>query len=206
MKRNLENHNLKVLKDLNISGIVGIDPSLTGTGFCRLSGSVRHPRVDCERHGDTDPKNHLTLRLNDLTSLLVKKVQYRDIVFIEDYAYSRQSASMTKLVGFGELLKWRIWRRTKRLPITIPISTLKQWYTGKGRIKKDQVLVKAARLYGIEFATTDEAEAYALCDLGAEAVCKTEDLGKFPQAKQAALLMARKKIKDVEKFCRLFDV
>jgi len=199
MKRDPSQHPLKLLYGLGYTGIVGIDPSITGTGFTRLSGSTSRFKLITKRFSNTDTKTPLTLRIDDLTSRIVKCMEVRDIVFIEDYAYRATGRGVISLGGFGELLRWRIWKRTRRLPVPVPIPNLKQWYTGKGRINKDQVLVEILKTYKKSFETTDEGEAYALCDLGAVTVFGEQNY-KLTKIQKKVVKVVRKKMIETEKF------
>jgi hypothetical protein len=86
---------------------------------------------------------------------------------MEQYALgSPNRSSLVQLAGLGEIVRFGIWRKTKREPVMIAPAQLKFFIWGKGVLKKDAVKMEILEKYSIKFESTDEAEAYALMDLG----------------------------------------
>lgn len=140
--------------------VVAIDPSLTSLGFAYKVG-------DRETVGRVQPKRITGMeRLGYIRGYIEGLLEdcLPDLVVYEDY--SMGSKGKTFHIGeLGGVLKLAIYER--KIPILlVPPSSLKLFATGKGNADKDQVKVAMAKVRGRLFESDDEADAYALLQLG----------------------------------------
>lgn len=154
-------------------GVVGIDPSLTSTGFARIDENGVVQVVDT--FGTKAGYGVMPKRWLVIVRGILEYIQPNDIVFIEDYAYGKATGAKKKgeksdssvitLAELGGLLKLSIFNRTKRFPLTVASTTLKA-YLGDGQMKKDLIPKEVYKKLGIDCRTHDEYVALALADFG----------------------------------------
>lgn len=142
--------------------IVAIDPSLTSLGFAHTTES------GVVKVGTVQPKKMKGARrlafLRDEVEAVLETVQ-PELVPFEGYAMGRFAGRAFDLGELGGVLKLALFER--KIPILlVPPSCLKLFATGKGNADKDQVMVAMAKHRGRLFASDDEADAYALLQMG----------------------------------------
>ena len=152
---------------MTIKGVVGLDLSLTGTGFVRLAQSEKTIR-DTIKSAVKDG-THLA-RYRKTTKVIAAATEPDDVFFIEEYAYGVPGGK-SSLPVLGELngvIKMALWARTKftREPFLITIGQWKKFLCGKGNLNKDAFKLEVFKKFNIECDTNDEAAAYAIADLG----------------------------------------
>lgn len=145
--------------------ILGLDLSLVSTGYVLLdedqvvwSGGVGGGNLrEVERLAVFDNWIRETLATIPSQSRRVPPI---DHIAIEGYSFA--SISHHHAIGeLGGVIKLAI--HQARIPIhVIPPSTWKKVLAGKGNLKKDQVRLELALRYGIEFASQDTLDAWAV--------------------------------------------
>jgi crossover junction endodeoxyribonuclease RuvC len=149
---------------MRLMRIMGVDPSLTATGYASVAD-----------HGKITTGLLLTKHMRGLERLqfirnyLAHVLDEVDpsLVAYEGYAMG-VPAGKGRAFDLGELggvLKLMLWER--KIPILIvPPTSLKLFATGSGNADKEQVKKKMARHRGGLFKSGDEADAYALLLMG----------------------------------------
>lgn len=183
-------------------GVVGIDPSLTSTGFVRIREDGRVQVVDT--FGTKADYGTMPERWLVIVRGILKHVQPDDMVFIEDYAYGKATgskktgeksdSSVITLAELGGVLKLSIFNRTKRFPLTVASSTLKA-YLGDGKMKKDLMPKEIYKKLKIDCRTHDEYVALALADFGWMASGRTLLSRKPYQYEAKACKVVRDKVR-----------
>lgn len=165
--------------------IVGIDPSLTGTGIAVIDGDIRTYYATNTGttvvNGDIKTytirsKQRGAKRLIEIRDTIQKEIADADLVVIENYAYCRanQAHQIGELGGIIRVLltesgvKWT----------TVAPAQLKKFATGKGNTKKEHILQQAYKRWGVECRTSDEADAFVLAKIG-QALVEDVELTKF---------------------------
>lgn len=147
--------------------VLGIDPSLTGTGLALINTDDRLVAetwtiVTKGHHSDT-----LLQRLDRLDTIVdfVAAVD-ADLAVIEQSAYSRTAGHQHDRSGLWWLI---IARLQPRIPVVeVPPTTRARYATGKGNASKDTVLLEVARRYPhARPANNNEADALVLAAMGA---------------------------------------
>ena len=146
--------------------IVGIDASLSSTGV--VMGNVHRWQwrlFKSQNHGQR-PLQRLE-RYARLANGIIEWLKPEDVgaVYIEGYAFSRHSQSVTGLYEFGGLLRYHLASVTPKI-IEVAPSTLKRFATGKGNAKKDFVLACIRDRWGELFESDDVGDAFALFQFG----------------------------------------
>lgn len=150
--------------------VIGLDLSLTGTGFCCLGGEpVLHTIKSTGTTKDTVTQRDD--RLQSLTDRILRTANCyptADLVVIEGPAFSRQGGANWDRAG----LWWRIIHHLHdhghQVAVVGP-TVLKKWATGKGTADKVAVAVHLSRLWPEVNASNDnEWDALALATMGAQ--------------------------------------
>lgn len=144
--------------------VIGLDISLTRTGM-----SVHNKDGHCYTCSiSSSPKDASLNRIDHIFSTVNNAIEKGDVVFIEEMitgkmANSGKSVERAKLVG---LIEYTLWYKGI-LFYTIHPKSLKKWVTGSGgKGEKSVILHLIAKKTGYEATNDDEADAYALADLG----------------------------------------
>lgn len=154
--------------------IVGIDPSLTGTGVAivdtddRLVVEVKTVKTKGSTAATLPERRArlsvLACRVSDLIP------ENADLVVIEQPAYSRTTGHMHDRSGFWWLLvDYIIGGRGMALVEVAPTGRAR-YATGKGNAGKDEVLLAVARRFPhVDVTNNNEADALVLAAMGADA-------------------------------------
>ena len=154
--------------------ILGIDPSLTATTYCRLGEK-------------THSFGTITTKLKGVERLLFIEEQLQtavtvdklDLICLEGYAYARpnQAHQIGELGGAIRKLLW-----LSKIPwVEIAPAAVKKFATGKGNADKNLVLMNIYKRWGVECANDNQADAYALAKIGWELVEPSDCLPVFQE-------------------------
>lgn len=142
--------------------ILGLDISLTNTGFCLLDKG----RVYKMGLVKSKPNIDRFERFNTILGNLAPFIEKASFVVIEGYSF----ASVGKVFDIAELsgiIKAYIWSLQKPF-IEVPPNTLKKFVTGNGNADKNIMMTKAFKTYGIEFDDDNICDAFCLAKYGEE--------------------------------------
>ena len=144
--------------------IIGIDPSLVSTGYCTID---RHRRVLDQGRIETKKlrgPERLKYIKEELTHILYR-FDNIDFVCIEDYSFGSQGRAVFQIGELGGVIRVLLYESI--IPyIEIAPTCLKKFVTGKGNSKKDEVMLHVFKRWGFEAKNSDEADAYALAQMG----------------------------------------
>ncbi len=147
--------------------VLGIDPSLTGFAVCY---SVPGKTL-IEGRWSSKPADGVRPRLARYEQLIrgvleIVLAQRPGLILIESYSYNSQGGMSFDRTEMGGILRLELARRTG-CPIIEPApATLKKFTTGNGKASKELMISELAKTHKRRFANSDEADAYALCQLG----------------------------------------
>lgn len=149
-----------------VDGVVGLDLSLTSTGFARVVPGHEdiHTKAIQTAVKDGDRLDRYTYIATDVLAMMSPD----DLVLIEDFAYGVVSKK-SQLATLGELngvVKLMVWRYTKRKPLSVAPGQWKKFLCDNGRLQKDEFKMQALKKYGLELRTNDECAALVLARLG----------------------------------------
>lgn len=140
--------------------VMGIDPSLTSTGVVVLENGnlILHETLEVKEKG--------IARLLTLQNILQNKLQLfsPSLVVVEGYAFARsnQAHQMGELGGMIRMLLTQ-----KQVPwLEVAPSQAKKFATGKGNAAKELILMNVLKRWGVEFDSSDEADAFVLAKIG----------------------------------------
>jgi crossover junction endodeoxyribonuclease RuvC len=142
--------------------IIGLDLSLTQTGYCILQ--------------DDEIIDKGVIKINRIKGMerlaLIKKeimlfiMRYElDVVVLEGYSMGSRFGKAFSIGELGGIIKLMLFNKEIKT-ILVPPTTLKKFVTGKGNAPKDMMMMKALSKYNIEFTNNNECDAYCLAKLG----------------------------------------
>ncbi|MDR1945990.1 MAG: hypothetical protein LBQ51_02330 [Desulfovibrio sp.] len=143
---------------------VGIDPSLSRTGFCALSDGVT-----VIRHKVTSVKNPVLDRQVEVVTAAREFVQKGDIVLLEDFGIAARFALSGRFVERIEIcgmLKLVLPAICAVPLLVVPPTMLKSFVVGNGRADKEAMVKAVESKWGICVSCDDEADAFGLAALG----------------------------------------
>lgn len=149
--------------------ILGLDPSLTSFGVCRLMLENGKPE---EFEYETEVWKSGLLGVDRLEWFRRSlKDEIRDValsmIVIEGYAYGVSRGNSAISMGeLGGVLRVEM-RSQGWTPVVVPPAKLKKFVTGKGNSGKDVMMKEAYKRFGIEAKTSDEVDATGLALMGA---------------------------------------
>ena len=147
--------------------ILGLDLSLVSTGYVLLDDQVLE---DVVWHGSVGSKTlHDVERLEMFDHWIREALHYQarpfgnatvDHVAIEGYSFGSPFGA-TALGELGGVIKLAIHQVGIPLHV-IPPSTWKKQLCGKGNIHKDLIRIELFKRFGVEFASQDTLDAWAV--------------------------------------------
>ena len=142
---------------------VGLDLSLTCTGFCAIYDRKLHiEAIKFDKHVGTRVDKCIAIA-KEIKNLITPESH----IFIEDYAYaSGKGNSLAQLGELNGIVKAVLAAYTDRIPYEIPIGTWKKFLSNNGNLNKDEFKLQVYKKFGVECPTNDEAAAVGLADFG----------------------------------------
>jgi len=177
---------------LDISGIVGLDLSLTSTGFARWGISPEIPLFHDLIRTDTRMGSNLerAIYIAGQIHLLSTKA---DLFFIEDYAYG-VPAKKSRLATLGELggvVKAIMLKHTHCEPFVVAPGTWKKFLNNNGNLDQASFKLEVYKKLEIEPMGHDDAAALAICDF-ARCVLQASKIRKLKKYEEAVIKKYRK--------------
>ena len=156
--------------------IIGLDLSLTATGLVIIKAYpnvhtdpiLYNETIEDQILIESSAKEETTpriIKINDrITKIIVKHKP--NLVVMEGPAFGVQKSSSIFTLGeLAGLVKVTMYTMEQRFMV-IPPAVLKKWVTGKGNAKKDLMLLKVYKKFGVEFDDDNLCDAYALAKYG----------------------------------------
>jgi Holliday junction resolvasome RuvABC endonuclease subunit len=137
--------------------VVGLDLSITATGFADIGGVVS--TIKTKLSGDK--------RLNEIRDRLADHFVAADLAVVEDLPFHAKAAGITGMVH-GVVRAALIDANVHY--VTVVPSTLKKYATGKGNADKTAMAIAALKRFGAEFADDNQCDAFWLRVMGLDAV------------------------------------
>jgi Holliday junction resolvasome RuvABC endonuclease subunit len=148
--------------------VLGIDPSLTGFAICySVPGRELY-----EGRWSSKPTKGVRERVARYEQLVRGTVQavianQPGLVLIEGYAYSHGAQhGHHDVIELGGVLRLELSKRTTCPIVEIAANTLKKVTCGDGKAPKAFMISELARKHARRFTSEDQADAFALCQLG----------------------------------------
>jgi len=158
---------------------VGLDMSLSSTGFCIKRGeeitieTIKTTPRTC--NNDLDRLEHI---VNEIMARIPDDVR---LICIEDYYVPQSRAQFgaaINLVSLGTLMRIALYN--KGCPFYVPTaSQLKKFATGKGNVQKNIVLREVYKRWGVDAKDDNQADACTLAYMAESILLQDDTLPKF---------------------------
>jgi len=160
--------------------VFGLDLSLTGAAAVMLPADwdlseygVRSVLCGYALEKDATPQQRVA-RICDVTNAVVDFVESymaprMTHVFVEGYAYSARSSSVTQLAELGGAVRYELVRRLGITAVEMTASRARTYLLGqlpRGKGMQKPAVVHALRKCGFEFGSTDEYDALVVANAG----------------------------------------
>jgi len=145
---------------------VGIDPSFNSTGLIILDSKaelVKEMNFSLKEYENIEEK----LINFEKTIKFIPSIVRLKSVYIEGPAYMASGKYILQMGALHYLLRLFLYRHSIDYTVVAP-GTLKKFVTGKGNAKKDLILLKVYKKWGVEFEVDDLADAYGLARMALE--------------------------------------
>jgi len=161
--------NEKVKKDCSVLRdpmFVGMDPSFNGFAIVVLD---KDANIIEQKLFGSDNNGEVEDRLMELEKeyKFIPNIICLHSVCIEGPAYASQGAYILQMGALHFMIRIMLKRNGIDYKIIAP-GTLKKFVTGDGRAKKDLMLLKVYKKWGIEFDNDNLADAYSLARMALE--------------------------------------
>lgn len=180
--------------------VVGIDPSLTGTGIIVLRNGELGKALTTKNEpklGTIERVRRIYKQINNVIENLStcyvnayigdkRMIRWEppSLIVIEGFSYGSKGRGVFDIAYLG----WRIREELERyrteddIPwLEVSPSQVKQFATGKGNANKEVVLQQVYKRWGVELTDNNQADAYVLAQIGRAYLGEAGDLTDFQQ-------------------------
>lgn len=180
--------------------VVGIDPSLTGTGIIVLRNGELGKALTTKNEpklGTIERVRRIYEQINNVIENLStcyvnayigdkRMIRWEppSLIVIEGFSYGSKGRGVFDIAYLG----WRIREELERyrteddIPwLEVSPSQVKQFATGKGNANKEIVLQQVYKRWGVEFNDNNQADAYVLAQIGRAYLSEIDNLTDFQQ-------------------------
>jgi len=143
---------------------IGIDASYSSTGLIHLdeNAEIKKQKILKFNKKETDTEDRLIKVKEDLIFPIMTLNSVQKIkVCLEGPSYNSQGQRILQMGALNFFIRY--WFRVLKIDYrVVEPNTLKKFVTGKGNCKKDLILLKVFKKWGVEFDVNDLADAYGL--------------------------------------------
>jgi len=163
VKKETKTKDCKVLRD---PMFVGMDPSFNGFAIVVLDQDAN---IIEQKLFASDSQKEPEDRLIELEKefKFVPNIMCLHSVCIEGPSYASQGAYILQMGALHFMIRIMLKKKGVDFKIVAP-GTLKKFVTGDGRAKKDLMLLKVFKKWGVEFDNDNLADAYSLARMALE--------------------------------------
>jgi len=168
-----------VLTSPNTKRILGLDLSLTGTGWVLWTSDYTWDSglIDTDGMSDLTRMDHILTEISN--KIPVNELKQSDtLVVMEDFSFASKGASLFQIAGLGFLIRHWLWKHDVQF-VLVPPTVLKKFVGGAGNIDKNLMLLKTYKLWGQEFSDDNICDAYGLSRIGRALLSWDNDLTAY---------------------------
>ena len=153
---------------------LGIDLSLTGTGLSVVEGNELHFSECYKPKAKTGPERLIEIRHKVLETIVIYQPK---LICLEGYSFGSKGRGVFQTGELGGVIRVLL-HKSDTSWLEIPPSQVKKFAAGMGNCGKDIVLQQVYKRWGMEFKTSDEADAFILAKIGTILLGHEEKLTK----------------------------
>ena len=144
---------------------VGVDPSINATGLVILDEKANI--IEQKLFSVKAEMFEESLLQYEKEVEFIPNIVNLQAVYMEGPSYQSQGQSILQMGAIHFLLRLFLYKKNVNYKIIAP-GTLKKFVTGKGNAKKDLMLLKTYKKWGVEFDDHNLSDAYGLARLALE--------------------------------------
>lgn len=155
--------------------VIGLDMSLTGTGFCKIENEDLFIKTI-----SSDPKNFKNRwdRYDYLVNECLKDIpKVVDLICIEEYFSGQNKETVRKLTELGTLIRHKLYHLGYKY-MTVEPTQLKKYVLGTGKGEKSLILKEVYKKWNIDAKDDNQADACVLAKIAECIVNKVEGKNK----------------------------
>jgi crossover junction endodeoxyribonuclease RuvC len=138
---------------------VGIDPSTkTGLTIIDKQGNIINTQ-DVTTKVKEDPQ-----RFSDIAEKIMDELEPNDIITIEGFSYGSKGKGVSFQYGLGWIIRHMLIERGHKYT-EVPPTSVKKFATGKGNIKKDEMVLPIFKKWGFEHSSDNVRDAFVLAQM-----------------------------------------
>ncbi len=166
-----------------MTGVIGLDLSLTSSGVCDFAGNTSLVETTGKKDATLDQRHaRLTRILTDIR--LAAHPTPTDLVVIEAPSYASGGGSAWDRAGLWWLVV-SFFKDSGNPVLIVPPKTAKKYATGNGDAPKESICKELYKRFGVDIDSNDEADAYMMRAVGLALLGRP--LADMPAANRAAL-------------------
>lgn len=146
--------------------ILGIDLSLTGTGYSLWGSQYSHDEglINTDKMIGLARIDHI---LNDIMYLIdiEHKAGTELLVVMEDFSFGSKGSALFQIAGLGYLVRHWLWKENIDF-VLVPPTVLKKFVTGVGNSDKNVILKEIYKRWGEDINDDNIGDAYGLARIG----------------------------------------
>jgi len=139
---------------------VGLDLSLTSSGLVVISEDYT---ILLQKLISSPTKESIEYRISYIANQIFSEIkQYEPhIICIEGLSFSSKGQATLDLAGLNLYIRTCLYKESKKFYVITP-TVLKKYVTGTGKAKKELMLLKVYKKFGVEFESSDLCDSYSL--------------------------------------------
>lgn len=160
--------------------VIGVDPSLTGTGVCVLELSETEFKVSGLKTIKTSPGSHMYARIKRYKGIGDQVLGFlptgRSCVAIEGYGFMAIGRAVSVMPELGGVLRFML--EALGIPwVEFAPTSVKKYGSGSGAAKKDLMMMEVFKRYGkllhgtdLKFEDSNQTDAFVLAAMLADKI------------------------------------
>ena len=158
---------------------IGLDLSLSSTGFCLKTGS--EIRVETIKSKPDDTPNDLA-RLKYITAEIMRRIPKSvSMICVEDFfvpSSMQMAGAAIKLAMLGTAVRLALYDAGMPFFVISP-NQLKKWITSSGASQKSLIVMAVYKAYGLECKDDNQADSSVLAHIGEALDCPKAEYPKY---------------------------
>lgn len=146
---------------------VGLDPSINATGVVILDDCANIIEQRTFSVNNTDKFFEKSLMDYEKEICFIHKILNLGAVYIEGPSYQSAGQAILQMGAIHFFTRVYLYKKNINYKVIAP-GTLKKFVTGKGNSKKDLMLLKTFKKWGVEFSDNNICDAYGLARMALE--------------------------------------
>ena len=101
---------------------------------------------------------------SEIALQITSQLEPNDIVTIEGFSYGSKGQGVSTQYGLGWIIRYFLYERGYKY-IEVPPTSLKKFATGKGTVKKDNMVLPIYKKWGFEHSSDNVRDAFVLAQM-----------------------------------------